>query len=99
MVYCPNCGTKNDDDAQVCKNCGASLRGPSRAYRRREYDDCFGIRRGAQIWTVIFGIFILLIGLTSLLGDYYFWLRWDRIWPLFIIVIGILIIYGAVSRR
>ena len=27
MVYCPKCGTKNEDDATFCKSCGASLTG------------------------------------------------------------------------
>jgi hypothetical protein len=24
-VYCPNCGTQNEDNAAYCKNCGAAL--------------------------------------------------------------------------
>ena len=25
MVYCTKCGTKNEDEAKVCVNCGATL--------------------------------------------------------------------------
>ena len=24
-MFCPNCGTKNDDDALFCANCGTKL--------------------------------------------------------------------------
>ena len=27
MVYCAKCGTKNEEDAEFCKKCGASLTG------------------------------------------------------------------------
>lgn len=25
MVFCPECGTKNPENAQFCENCGAKL--------------------------------------------------------------------------
>lgn len=25
MIFCPNCGHKNDDDAKFCDNCGENL--------------------------------------------------------------------------
>jgi len=27
MAYCVKCGTKNEDDAEFCKKCGAPLTG------------------------------------------------------------------------
>ena len=27
MVYCHECGTKNDDDSEYCSKCGSSLKG------------------------------------------------------------------------
>lgn len=36
MVYCPECGTENDDEAVYCTRCGAVLKGePGRVYYSR----------------------------------------------------------------
>jgi hypothetical protein len=69
MVYCPRCGTKNEDDAVFCKNCGASLRGTAapEEYRRQRdkqcEEDCGG-GSGNRIWRVFWGVIIILIGLA-----------------------------------
>jgi len=69
MVYCPRCGTKNEEDAAFCKNCGAPLHGTTDEYqRRRERDqrceeDCGG-GHGGHIWRVFWGIIIVLVGLA-----------------------------------
>jgi len=99
MVYCTKCGAENEDEALTCKNCGASLKPPPyRSYTRRyDEDACFG-RRGGSTWVIIFGIFIILVGVTSLLGDIYEWASWDRLWPIFIIGIGLLIVFNALRR-
>jgi len=37
MIYCPDCGAENEDDADYCIKCGAPLReGVSRTYHRDE---------------------------------------------------------------
>lgn len=59
---------------------------------------CFG-GRASRTWTLIFGIFIILVGITQLLGDIYPWARWSRIWPVFIIGIGLLIIFNTLTRE
>ena len=50
MVYCTKCGTKNEDTALVCVNCGASLETGtyvSRRYeRRRAEEEGFGLPHG-----------------------------------------------------
>jgi uncharacterized membrane protein YvbJ len=100
MVYCTKCGTENPDDATVCKNCGAPLNPPIRSYGRRdrEMDDwCFG-GRGRNAWPLIIGVFIILIGLSSLLDQVYPWANFDNIWPLFLIALGLIIIYYRVQR-
>jgi len=61
-------------------------------------EECFG-GRASKTWTLIFGIFIILVGLTQLLGDIYPWARWSNLWPLFIIGIGLLIIFNAIKRQ
>lgn len=110
MVYCPKCGAKNEDNAQICVSCGASLQGPKRAVKRRENDcfgprgekrfeeECFGLPYGGAIVGIIFGIIILAFGVSWLLGRS----LWDYIGPVMVILVGILIIagivYGATRR-
>ena len=96
MVYCTKCGTQNPDDAVNCSNCGAPLREtPNREYRRYRYEEdmCFG--GGGHIWGIIIGIFIILVGVASLLGGNI----WDKIWPAFIILVGLVIVANAFMRR
>ncbi len=96
MVYCTNCGTKNDDDTTVCIKCGQPLSGsqPMRHYRRKREDECFGLPHGGAIVGLIIGILIILWGISSIteidLGSYF--------WPLIIIIFGILIVAGAIYK-
>jgi uncharacterized membrane protein YvbJ len=101
LVYCSKCGTENEDDALVCKNCGASMKPPAyRTYRkRREEDLCFGTSQGVPIWGILFGLIIILWGVTSLFSGVYWWASWDKLWPIFIIAIGLIIVFNALSRR
>lgn len=104
LVYCTKCGAKNEDDAKVCVGCGAPLQVSRRGKKYRSSDECFGSRKhrdkedecfglphGGSIAGIIFGIIIVIIGLAIVSG-----LRiWDYLWPLMIVVVGILIIAGA----
>jgi uncharacterized membrane protein YvbJ len=71
MAYCPKCGTKNDDDAVYCKNCGSSLgvSKPTTEHERhrdqRCEDECAG-GKGGRGWAVFWGVIIILIGLAIL---------------------------------
>ena len=38
MAYCIKCGTKNEDDSEFCKKCGASLTGIQKGHEKD--DDC-----------------------------------------------------------
>ncbi|MDY9923010.1 zinc ribbon domain-containing protein [Methanobacterium sp.] len=110
MVYCHNCGTKNEDDAEFCSKCGEPLRdvrddyeGRRRHHHRddryyRQRNECFGLPHGNIIGPLIGGIILILIGLASFTG---FQNIWTYIWPAIIIIIGLLIIVGAIygSRR
>ncbi|MEM2876184.1 MAG: zinc ribbon domain-containing protein [Candidatus Bathyarchaeia archaeon] len=103
MVYCPKCGTNNKDDAKFCIQCGAALYAVERRERRGEETcfgareeqfekECFGLPHGGAIVGVIFGVFIILLGLTIALGiDVGRWIG-----PFILIVIGILIVSGAI---
>jgi len=61
-------------------------------YKRVE-DECFGIPRGGAIVGIVFGLIIILAGLSLLLHTFYgipeFWL------PSVIIIFGILMVIGA----
>ena len=102
MVYCTKCGTENEEDAEVCKNCGASLRPPAyRTSKRRDWDyddECFG-GRNRMTWPLLIGAFLILLGLSTLLEDMFWWAGWDTLWPVFIIAIGVMIVSNAYSRR
>ena len=103
MVYCTKCGTKNEEDVVVCVKCGASLAAapawrPERRRREKEEQECFGLPHGGAIVGLVIGIVIILAGISWLagidIGRY--------IWPLVVIVFGILIVAGALygySRR
>jgi len=103
MVYCHNCGTKNDDDAEFCSKCGEPLKDvrdyegrrhprnhDDRYYRERQ--ECFGLPHGNLIGPLIAGIVLILIGLSSIYG----FNIWAVFWPVLIVIIGLLIIVGAI---
>jgi divalent metal cation (Fe/Co/Zn/Cd) transporter len=98
MVYCVKCGTNNPDDAQVCTNCGAQLYTTTegRHYRRME-DECFGIPRGGTIAGLAIGIIILFAGLIWFLqAAGVEWAKTEEVWPIAVIIFGILLVVGAV---
>ena len=100
MVYCTKCGTENDDNALECKNCGAPLKPPAYRYRRNDWDTgdaCFG-GRSKTTWPIIIGIFLIILGASTLLDEFFPWLGFNVLWPLFIIGIGVLIIANAMRR-
>jgi len=53
---------------------------------------CFGLPYGGAIIGIIFGIIIVFIGLAIFVGLTNIW---SYLWPLMLIIIGILIIAGA----
>jgi len=102
LVYCTKCGAENEDDAVNCKSCGESLREeirPRPVRRRRRDDDlCFG--SGGGNWFGIFiGLMIILAGASQLLEGTFWWASWDRLWPIPVILLGLFIVYNALSKR
>jgi hypothetical protein len=59
-------------------------------FGRRVEKECFGLPQGGTIVGLIIGIIILVIGVSSLTGIDL------EIWPLIIVIFGVLIIGGAV---
>jgi uncharacterized membrane protein YvbJ len=102
MVYCSRCGTQNPDTAKVCSNCGAPIYtvgqqypGSDREHYRRVENECFGLPNGGMIVGLVFGIIIVVVGLSLLLEINF----WSYFWPIIIIVFGALIILGALFGR
>lgn len=105
MVYCPKCGAKNEDDAKFCAICGASLYPERRTVRRhnecfgqrdRQQEECFGLPYGGAIAGIIFGLFIIIIGISVAFEGF----NIGRvIGPLILVIIGLLIIAGVVYGR
>ena len=66
MAYCQKCGTKNEDDAEFCKKCGATLdiskKEHEKEWDRRCEDECAG-GKGGRGWAIFWGIIITLVGL------------------------------------
>jgi uncharacterized membrane protein YvbJ len=93
LVYCQKCGTLNEDTTLHCSNCGASLSEQRRSPQKEVRDECFGLPQGGNIFTIIIGIVIILVGAQSLLG-------WDiDFGPFMIIIVGILIVAGSLYQR
>lgn len=42
MMFCPYCGTKLDDGARFCKNCGEAVLGNNDNSRKSQYEEHFG---------------------------------------------------------
>ena len=103
MVYCSRCGTQNADTNTHCTNCGAPLYtvgqnypGSDREHYRKMEDECFGLPNGGMIAAIVFGIIIVIIGLSLLLGAYGISFVF---WPFIIIIFGVLIVLGALYGR
>jgi len=104
MVYCPKCGASNEDNARFCANCGENLYPERRRERREEgcfgerrerEDECFGLPQGGAIAGIVFGLFIIILGIGIVLGaDVGRWIG-----PLILMVIGVLIVAGVLYRR
>ena len=102
MVYCPKCGTMNDDSAEFCIKCGASLRTGTyesrRSERRRAESECFGLPHGGAIVGLAIGIIIILWGLLTLAQQMNWIATMPDLWIVVVIVIGVLLIAGALYR-
>ena len=110
MPYCQNCGTKNEEGAQVCVNCREPLYDTRRRRarhdgcygprgERRPEEECFGLPYGGAIVGILFGLILLIYGaawvVSLTLGIS---LNGQLVGPLIAITIGILILAGAIYR-
>lgn len=60
-------------------------------FGKRAEEECFGLPHGGAIAGLVVGLIIILVGLSWATG-----FVWESFWPAVIIVIGLLIIAGAV---
>jgi ribosomal protein L40E len=100
MVYCPKCGTKNEDSATFCVKCGANLQTDTVTTRwterRKAEQECFGLPHGGAIVGIVFGVIILIFGVFLVLQQAGVIVGADFPWFLLIIILGVLMIAGAV---
>ena len=66
MTYCQKCGTKNEEEAEYCKKCGAPLdiskKEHEKEWDKRCEDECAG-GKGGRGWAIFWGVIITLVGL------------------------------------
>ena len=100
MVYCPKCGTKNEDSATFCVKCGASLQTGTVARRwaegRRAEQECFGLPHGGAIAGIVFGVIVLIFGVFLLLQQAGVIVGASFPWFLLAIIFGVLMVAGAI---
>jgi hypothetical protein len=98
MTYCPKCGKQNEDGAEFCNKCGASLTGAKRK-EREECEECAGSSRSSSIiWgaiVIFIGLWIIVdLGLSNIPG--FSWLGNLEFWWIFPVIIGIAIIIAGI---
>lgn len=59
------------------------------SFGKRADEECFGLPHGGSIFGLVFGIIIIIAGILWITGITF------NIWPIFIAIVGILIIVGA----
>ena len=109
MSYCSKCGKKNEEEAEFCVKCGASLTGSVKE-RKKEHDDrceeeC-AVGNKSPIAPVFWGIIIILIGLwiifslvipqTPFADNFPSWLVNFEFWWIIGIIIAIAIIVTGI---
>lgn len=101
MVYCPNCGTKNEDAAKKCVQCGESLYfdDSSRPTQRsaelcHEWDTETGEKKLSQRGILIIGALITIWGISQIANIWAPDLQ-SSLWPAFLLAIGIIVIIYA----
>jgi uncharacterized integral membrane protein len=107
MPYCQNCGTKNEEGVEFCTKCQQPLYDTRRRRTRhdgcygegRPEQGCFGLPHGGIIVGILFGLILLIYGvswvLSITLGISF---SGQLVGPLIVIAIAILIIAGAIYQ-
>ncbi|UCE15684.1 MAG: zinc-ribbon domain-containing protein [Candidatus Bathyarchaeota archaeon] len=110
MPYCPKCGTEATEGTNFCSKCGATLRPlPPRVRREKaekhekreksekaeKHEKGEYVNRWIFIGMLIGGLILIISGLNDYLRMFSPWYtRYSQ--PIFLIVIGIIIIFVAI---
>jgi uncharacterized membrane protein YvbJ len=109
VVRCTKCGAENKEDARYCVQCGASLYISSareekhekhekyEKHEKTEADVCFGPLLSVRYFWLIVGLLIVFWGISQLV-EILFAVTFP-IWPFFLIILGLYMIYRVLSRR
>jgi ribosomal protein L40E len=107
MTYCSKCGTKNEDDAEFCKKCGTTLKGPVKDKHKDDAceEECV-VGKKSPIAPIFWGVVVILLGLWILFEvvlketDIYkglpAWLQDFQFWWLIGLIIAIAIIMTGI---
>lgn len=70
MVFCPKCGTGNNDNAEFCKNCGNGLKGPEKNFIGKLNDkiNILGVYVGIAISLLVLVVASVLYGMLVASG-------------------------------
>lgn len=108
MTYCSKCGKKNEDDAEFCAKCGASLTGskknPEKECENRCEEDCSGgTKHGPPYFfaaiVILFGLWIVFEFVLRKINPMPEWLAWVNsfsFWWIFALVVAIMIIASGI---
>ncbi len=76
---------------QTAEHFGEEMRSTFARHEEKERETSRpGMRHGGYFIAVI----LIVIGVIFLLGNFFAWLSWKYLWPLILIAIGLLIIFG-----
>lgn len=97
--FCTKCGKENLDDAAFCTGCGSPMapgyESHARSERRRER--VYVVEpMGGGIAGIVFGIFLIFVGMTLYAG--WVW-NWTLVGASFLLLLGTLIVIAALFFR
>jgi len=101
-MYCPNCGTKNQEDAHYCKECGATIKKPIDTEEKQWQNSCERecTHASKPVVSLFWGILIIIIGLwiiftiLSLTVFIFF-----AIFPVLITIFVIIVLFRILTNR
>lgn len=76
---------------QTATNFGEEMRS---TFAQHEGEDKETSRTGMRHGGYLIAVILIVIGIIFLLGNFFTWLSWKYLWPLILISIGLLIIFG-----
>ena len=91
MVKCASCGAENEEDAKFCSRCGAAF-GQVQRRQKHPRDECFGLPNSGAIAGIVFGLLIVIIGLSWVFGWEFNYMAY------FIVVFGVLVVADAIYK-